>query len=63
MGLMENSRIKLVAKLDQQFDDIIRGLSHKYLELKTAITAYYQELAEQNFEASKQLKASCQTIS
>lgn len=59
LSMMEGSRGALIAKLDRQFDEIVRGLSTKYLELKTAIVSYYEEMMELNRGAGKQLKASC----
>lgn len=63
VAMLENSRSGLVAKLDRQFDEIVRGLSNKYLELKTAIGSYYEEMIDQNKQANQQIKSACKTIS
>jgi hypothetical protein len=35
MELVKNAQTVLISKLDKQFDEVMRHLSSKYLELKT----------------------------
>lgn len=54
--LVRNSQMLLVGKLDKQFDDIMRILANQYLELKTELNVYCDELYEANRQIAECLK-------
>jgi len=44
LGLLENSLNEMLLKLDQEFDDISKQLTDKYLDLKKSLMECYHEL-------------------